>query len=181
MPPLQQLILSHRCTKVVLATTGLLAVACTASLLLTDRVHSKTPDSYHFERAFPRFSIDSSATQLDTSKQSIPKVLHHVYLAGLDSLRREEELAGPQPGHAFPGYNSTVRHSCPQVHKDWQYMFWNHSQAEDLIQTSYPWFLDTFRSYSTIVQKGHSQCQLIAFCLTACVCLKGNSQLLKCR
>ncbi len=88
------------------------------------------------------------------STRPIPKILHHVYLDGLDSLQQAERGEGAKPGRRFPGYNSTWRHSCHMVHQNWQYMFWNNSQAENLIRTAYPWFLATFQSYNNNVQKG---------------------------
>ena len=88
------------------------------------------------------------------SQQLIPKILHHVYLDGLDNLKQAESAAKAKPGQRFPGYNSTWRHSCYSMHQNWQYMFWNMSTAENLLQTYYPWFLATFRSYNSNVQKG---------------------------
>ena len=84
----------------------------------------------------------------------IPKVLHHVYLDGLDNLQQAESLQSPKPGERFPGYNSTWWQSCTIVHPGWQHMFWNNSQAERLIRTKYPQFLATFQSYNNKVQKG---------------------------
>ena len=84
----------------------------------------------------------------------IPRILHHVYLDGLDSLQLAESLEGPKPGQQWPGYNSSWRQSCQIVHPTWQYMFWNSSQAETLIRNSFPGFLSTYLSYNNIVQKG---------------------------
>ena len=94
------------------------------------------------------------------SQQHIPKILHHVYLDGLENLEQAESAAGAKPGQRFPGYNSTWRHSCYTMHQDWQYMFWNMSQAENLLHTNYPWFLATFHSYTSNVQKGQERCLL---------------------
>lgn len=68
---------------------------------------------------------------------AIPKALHHVYMGGLDSLHKAEQIARPLVGQKFPGYNCTMRLPCPRIYHEWQYMFWNQSQAEDSIQASY--------------------------------------------
>ena len=100
-------------------------------------------------------TIDQGPLKRDSSSQPIPKILHHVYLGNLEDLWKAERTPGPQPGVRFPAYNRTIRRSCPQRHEDWRYMFWNSSQAEFLIQSSYPWFLETFASYKTNVQKSN--------------------------
>ncbi len=89
------------------------------------------------------------------SAEHIPSILHQVYLDGEDDLLQKECEASPRPGQRFPGYNGTWRASCGSVHPGWRYMFWNNSAAEKLIHTRYPWFLATFRSYSSTVQKGN--------------------------
>ncbi|DBA84560.1 TPA: hypothetical protein ACH3X2_006144 [Trebouxia sp. C0005] len=140
-----------------------LVFACTAALLL---ISTKVADSIlatlvrmrflattdGFQSGVARAYLNSDASVRKT--QPIPKILHHVYLDGLDRLKRAENDKGAKPGQRFPGYNGTWRHSCHIVHNHWQYMFWNNSQAENLIRTAYPWFLATFQSYNNYVQKG---------------------------
>ena len=146
--------------------TILIALGCTTGLLLSDhRAESSSRRlvrvKYHISNSAAELANDlsrSAAYDVATSAQPIPKVLHHVYLDGLDSLHEAEQLAGPYSGQRFPGYNHTVRRSCPLVHNQWEYKFWNNTQAEDLIKASYPWFLDTFRSYETNVQRGAHHC-----------------------
>jgi mannosyltransferase OCH1-like enzyme len=94
------------------------------------------------------------ASEPSNSAQHIPAILHQVYLDGEDDLLQKESDPSPRPGQRFPGYNRTWRASCRSMHPGWKYMFWNNSAAEQLIQTRYPWFLATFRSYSSTVQKG---------------------------
>ena len=86
--------------------------------------------------------------------RTIPKILHHVYLDGLNSLKQAESNPGARPGQLFPTYNSSWRQSCREVHQGWQFMFWDLSKAETLLQNFYPWFLPTFRAYSNNVQRG---------------------------
>lgn len=116
--------------------------------------------------------IRTSASEAANNRQLIPKVLHHVYLDGLDSLHDAEQSSGPQVGQRFPSYNRTLRRSCPLVHHEWQYMFWNYSQAEELIKEQYPWFLDTFQTYETNVQKGaHDRSsQISCWPPSPCIC-----------
>ncbi len=137
--------------------------ACTAALLL---ISTKVADSISATLVRMRFLAAQDGSPSDVSRaypdsdasvsntQPIPKILHHVYLDGLDRLKRAENNEGAKPGQRFPGYNGTWRHSCHIVHNHWQYMFWNNSQAENLIRTAYPWFLATFQSYNNYVQKG---------------------------
>ena len=154
----------------------LLTLTCAAGLLLCGEkikssvwsVHS--PVTYRvastqtrgtapsFSQAYESSRSSSSNINVDPSSQPIPKILHHVYLGDLENLWQAEHTLGPQPGARFPAYNSTIRRSCPKEHNDWQYMFWNSSQAELLIQTQYSWFFETFQSYQTLVQqsKRHS-------------------------
>ena len=147
--------------RLLLSITVLLALGCITGFLIdqqTDsapgkRVRAKYRVSTGAANAVEEHVRDSSNAAAD-GVQLIPKVLHHVYLDGLDSLHEAEESAGPHVGQRFPGYNRTIRRSCRRAHPNWQYKFWNLSQAEELIQGSYPWFLDTFRSYETNVQKG---------------------------
>lgn len=147
----------------VFACTAALLLISTAALLListkvTDAILASlvrmkflaATDGLHSDvaRAYPNSDASVRKTQ------PIPKILHHVYLDGLDRLKRAEIKEGAKPGQRFPGYNGTWRHSCHFVHNHWQYMFWNNSQAENLIRTAYPWFLATFQSYNNYVQKG---------------------------
>jgi len=137
--------------------------ACTAALLL---ISTKVADSISATLVRMRFLAAQDGSHSDVSRaypdsdasvsntQPIPKILHHVYLDGLDRLKRAENNEGAKPGQRFPGYNGTWRQSCHTVHNHWQYMFWNNSQAEHLIRTAYPWFLATFQSYNNYVQKG---------------------------
>lgn len=143
----------------------ILLVVCTAAVLLISTtiadVFSNKVVRITFRAVSAGTSLDiarvyQSSEGVDSSPQPIPKILHHVYLDGLDSLQQAENTVGAKPGERFPGYNSTWRHSCHIVHNNWQYMFWNNSQAENLIRTAYPWFLATFLSYDNYVQKGNT-------------------------
>ena len=144
-----------------LAAALFLFVACVSGVLLFTTHAHRVP--HRLVRIVFRENIRNnkqnaahtfSNAEAVESQQQIPKVLHHVYLDGLDNLKQAEIGAVAKPGQRFPGYNSTWRYSCHTVHREWQYMFWNMSQAEHLIRTSYPWFLDTFHSYNNNVQKG---------------------------
>ena len=151
-----------RTNKCVLkATLVLIIAACTFGSILI--VKQSTPvsqrlvritASYHTRvaRHHPAYTLPT----LDAveSPQPIPKILHNVYLDGLDNLKLAESAVGAQPGQLFPGYNSSWRQSCHEVHRGWKYMFWDNIRAETLIQTAYPWFLATFQSYKNNVQKG---------------------------
>ncbi|KAL3136090.1 hypothetical protein ABBQ32_007113 [Trebouxia sp. C0010 RCD-2024] len=139
----------------------LVVAACTFGLILI--VTQSDPVSQHIVRITASFRTRVSSQDVaqrlpsvDTvaSPEPIPKILHHVFLDGLDKLELAETAVGTQPGQLFPGYNSSWRQSCREVHPSWKYMFWDNSRAENLIQTAYPEFLATFQSYKNNVQKG---------------------------
>lgn len=135
-------------------TIGLLLIATKIAESIPGKVvratYRKSGKHGHPEIAQFYEDLNSAASSI----QPIPKILHHVYLDGLANLQQAESGEVAKPGQRFPGYNSTWRHSCHIVHPNWQYMFWNNSQAENLIRTAYPWFLATFQSYNNYVQKG---------------------------
>ena len=139
----------------------LVVAACTFGSILI--VKQSDPVSQHLVRITAsyrtRVPIQDLAEHLPSlnaveSPEQIPKILHQVFLDGLDNLKLAETAVGAQPGQIFPGYNSSWRQSCREVHRSWKYMFWDNSRAEDLIRTAYPGFLATFQSYKNKVQKG---------------------------
>ncbi|KAK9806720.1 hypothetical protein WJX72_000551 [[Myrmecia] bisecta] len=77
----------------------------------------------------------------------IPRILHQIFLDGLEELERESA----RPGTKFP---KEWRLSCLQVHQHWEYHFWDLEAAEDLLRERYPWFLRTFQRYPNTVMKG---------------------------
>ena len=162
--------------KCLLIVTVLFVLAVLTGLLLNDHKIENPANSQHL-RAKVHFHENLQhqnpyqGFKGDNTGLAIPKILHHVYLDGLHSLQQAESTAGPQPGARFPGYNSTLRRSCPQVHQDWQYIFWNISQAEHLVSAIYPGFLKTFESYQTNVQRGASYSDLL--CVTLCCSASG--------
>ena len=134
----------------------LVVLACTFSVLSV--IQSRYSTSQHlvwilYDKAVRTPRSGTSQTQQEI--RTIPKILHHVYLDGLNSLKQAESSPGARPGQLFPTYNSSWRQSCREVHKDWQYMFWDLSKAESLLRNFYPWFLPTFHAYSNNVQRGN--------------------------
>ena len=61
-------------------------------------------------------------------------------------------LAGEQGS----GFKREWRDFCIGNHSDWTYMFWDREAAEILLETHYPWFLSTFKSYPKTVLQGAS-------------------------
>jgi len=45
-------------------------------------------------------------------------------------------------------------------HPGWRHILWQHDMCEQLLRDRYPWFLDTWRSYGSVVLKsgGHASC-----------------------
>ena len=148
----------HRCQRrfVKAALLCLAVLACTCSVLSVINSGYSTSQNlvwilYDKAVRTPRSGTPQTRQQIRT----IPKILHHVYLDGLNSLKQAESNPGARPGQLFPTYNSSWRQSCREVHQDWHFMFWDLSEAESLLQDFYPWFLSTFRAYSNNVQRGN--------------------------
>lgn len=132
----------------------LVVLVCTFSLLSVIKSrYSRSQDLVWFlydKARIPR----SGSSHIQHGVGKIPKILHHIYLDGFESLKQAESSPGAVPGQLFPTYNSSWRKSCHDVHRDWQFKFWDLKKAEDLLQELYPWFLPTFNSYSNNVQRG---------------------------
>jgi inositol phosphorylceramide mannosyltransferase catalytic subunit len=70
----------------------------------------------------------------------IPRNLHHVLLGPLGTNPPADWLA--------------ARNSCVTMHADWEnHYFWTDDDADTFFEENYPWFLDTWSSYPTIVQR----------------------------
>jgi len=66
--------------------------------------------------------------------------MHHVLLGPLGKNPPEDWLA--------------ARNSCITMHPDWQnHYFWTDDNADGFFEANYPWFLDTWNSYPSIVQR----------------------------
>ena len=59
-------------------------------------------------------------------------------------------------GEEGSGFKREWRDYCMGNHSDWTYMFWDREAAEILLETHYPWFVSTFRSYPKTVLQGAS-------------------------
>ena len=155
----------------------LVVLACTFIVLSV--INSRYSTSQHlvwilYDKAVRTPQSGNSQTiGLQRNIRTIPKILHHVYLDGLNSLEQAESSPGAKPGQRFPTYNSSWRHSCREIHPSWQFMFWDLSKAESLLQNFYPWFLPTFRAYSNNVQRGniHDLNRLVLFTAGAGNCV----------
>lgn len=54
------------------------------------------------------------------------------------------------------GFKREWRDACIGNHSDWTYMFWDRESALIFLETHYPWFLGTFKSYPKTVLQGKS-------------------------
>jgi inositol phosphorylceramide mannosyltransferase catalytic subunit len=90
----------------------------------------------------PSLSVDilSLPTQLDSPPaQSIPRNMHHVLLGPLALNPPEDWVA--------------ARESCLEMHSSWEHYFWTDDNANAFFEEYYPWFLDTWNAYPSIVQR----------------------------
>ena len=70
----------------------------------------------------------------------IPRNMHHV-------------LLGPM-GENPPADWLAARNSCVTMHMSWpEHYFWTDENADSFFEEHYPWFLDTWNSYPSIVQR----------------------------
>ena len=70
----------------------------------------------------------------------IPRNMHHVLLGPLGKTPPEDWLA--------------ARNSCVAMHPHWpNHYFWTDENAESFFEQHYPWFMTTWESYPTIVQR----------------------------
>ena len=52
------------------------------------------------------------------------------------------------------GFKREWRDACIGNHSDWTYMFWDRESALIFLETHYPWFVGTFKSYPKTVLQG---------------------------
>ena len=83
-------------------------------------------------------SLSPNPVFRDTS--FIPRNMHHVLLGPL----------GNDPPHDW----IAARNSCVTIHPSWpNHYFWTDDNADIFFEENYPWFLDTWNSYPSIVQR----------------------------
>jgi mannosyltransferase OCH1-like enzyme len=91
----------------------------------------------------PFLTVDvSSLPQISPSSQPafIPRNMHHV-------------LLGPM-GRDPPIDWLAARNSCVTLHATWpEHYFWTDDNADGFFEEHYPWFLSTWNSYPSIVQR----------------------------
>ena len=91
----------------------------------------------------PLLKIDiPSLPSVTDSPQSpfIPRNLHHVLLGPLGRNPPADWLA--------------ARNSCVELHSTWDnHYFWTDDNADTFFEDNYPWFIDTWNSYPSIVQR----------------------------
>ena len=69
---------------------------------------------------------------------NIPRIIHQVWLQGRDQV--------PERFHEFQA-------SWRINHPEWEYRIWDDSSITELLQTRFPWFIDTYRRYRHLVQR----------------------------
>jgi len=91
----------------------------------------------------PMLSIDVASlpdVTLSSKLPFIPRNMHHV-------------LLGPM-GKSPPADWLDARNSCVTMHAHWpEHYFWTDENADQFFEENYPWFMDTWNSYPSIVQR----------------------------
>jgi mannosyltransferase OCH1-like enzyme len=70
--------------------------------------------------------------------EGIPKIIHQT---------------APADETKWPKVWKLCQQSWKEKFPDWQYMFWNDDDLENLIKTDYPWFYDTYKGYDKQIKR----------------------------
>ena len=85
----------------------------------------------------------SSLSSSERGELTIPRRLHHIVL-------------GPM-SRSIPLNWQRARNACIELHRNFeQFYFWSDENSEEFLGKNYPWFLSTWKSYETFVQKADS-------------------------
>ncbi len=82
---------------------------------------------------------------------SFPRILHHMYLK-----------LSPESG-SIPEKWKSLTQQCLDQNKDYNHIMWDLPMVEELLETHFPWFLDTFRSYRHPIQRADASRYFILF------------------
>lgn len=77
----------------------------------------------------------------------IPRILHHIFLAGSEAYEAETRKPGASLKAAW-------RSSCLAAYPGWKHMFWTQDDAIAYIRQHYPWFEATYASFDHFVLRG---------------------------
>ena len=84
-------------------------------------------------------------------RDSFPRIIHQVFLK-----------LSPESGSIPENWKSLAKH-CLDQNGDYSHIMWNLPMVEDLLETHFPWFLDTFRSYRHPIQRADAARYFILF------------------
>lgn len=73
--------------------------------------------------------------------ESIPKLLHYIYLTGLQAYTADSS----QPNSRIP---KKYFDGCQKLHEHWDSLFWDEAMGLQLIKENYSWFLPVWESFS---------------------------------
>lgn len=68
----------------------------------------------------------------------IPHIIHQIWYQGENNI---------------PPQYVQFQRTWKEHHSDWKYMLWSEKSITELIEKEYSWFMDTFNSYSLMIQK----------------------------
>jgi len=95
-----------------------------------------------YELSEHELEADSHAHPNGSATQLIPKIIHQVYL-GWDNKPIPLEWIRAQQ-------------SCLDVNPEFEYKLWTNESCRELLQTEYPWFLETWENYRYPIQRADS-------------------------
>ena len=74
------------------------------------------------------------------SGHSIPKLLHYIYLTGLQAYTADSDKPDSR-------IQKKYFEGCQKLHQHWDSLFWDEKMGLDLIQNHYSWFLPVWESF----------------------------------
>ncbi|UJR26144.1 hypothetical protein I4U23_007488 [Adineta vaga] len=102
----------------------------------------------NFDTTMASYPLNQTSAQWNYT-DAVPAILHHIVIGNIDLSQRPTWLA--------------ARDSCLKWHPNYEYRFWNDSLAEVFIQKEYPWFFETWKSYSYPIQRADSLRYLVLY------------------
>lgn len=102
----------------------------------------------NFDNTMSSYPLNKTSAEPEY-RDIVPAILHHIVIGDIDLSQRPNWIA--------------ARDACLKWHPNYEYRFWNDSSAEELIRKEYPWFLETWNSYTYPIQRADSLRYLVLY------------------
>jgi len=102
----------------------------------------------HFDSSMSSYPLNKTSAEPEY-RDVVPAILHHIVIGDVNLNERPTWIA--------------ARDACLKWHPNYEYRFWNDSSAEQLIKDEYPWFLETWNTYTYPIQRADSLRYLVLY------------------